>query len=71
MGMQESRGKLGTGMKDLGQLWANTKVHWNDANAEQLEEGFLRPLEQDIRAATGAMDQMAVLLTTIRRECGE
>ncbi len=69
MGLQESRGKLGSGMKDLAAIWANTKVHWNDGNSDQFEEAVLKPLEQDIRVATSAMDQMAVLLTTIKREC--
>jgi hypothetical protein len=71
MGMQESRGKLATSTKDLLSLWGNTKVQWNDANAQQFEEAVLRPLEMDVRSATQAMDQMASLLSAIRRECGE
>ena len=71
MGMQESRGKIASSTKDLFSLWGNTKLAWNDANAAQFEEAILRPLEQDVRQATQAMDQMAVLLSSIRRECGE
>ncbi len=71
MGMPESRGKIATSTKDLLSLWGNTKLQWNDANSAQFEEQILRPLEQDVRQATQAMDQMAGLLSTIRRECGE
>ena len=71
MGMQESRGKIATSTKDLLAMWSNTKVQWNDGNAQQFEEAVLRSLEQDVRQATQAMDQMGSLLTSIRRECSE
>ena len=69
MGLQESRGKVTRSMKDLMNLWASTKVHWNDANSEQFEEKYLRSLEMDVRVAASAMDEMASLLTTIKRDC--
>jgi hypothetical protein len=69
MGLQESRGKIGSGMRDLMALWSNTQVHWNDVNSHRLEETILRPLEMDVRVATSAMDQMASLLSSIKREC--
>ncbi len=71
MGMQESRGKIATSTKDLFAMWANTKLVWSDANAQQFEEVILRALEQDVRMATQAMDQMGALLSSIRRECEE
>ncbi len=71
MGIPESRGKIATSTKELLALWNNTKLQWNDANSLQFEEGILRPLEMDVRQATQAMDQMAGLLGTIRRECAE
>jgi hypothetical protein len=69
MGLQESRGKIARSMRDLMGLWANTKVHWNDVNSEQFEEKFLRTLEQDVRIAASAMDEMASMLTRIKAEC--
>ena len=71
MGMAESRGKIATSTKELVAHWGNTKLQWNDANAAQFEEEVLRSLEQDVRMATQAMDQMAVLLGSIRRECAD
>jgi len=69
MGLQESRGKITRSSKDLMHLWSSTKVHWNDANSEQFEEKYLRPLEMDVRIAAAAMDEMAALLTKIKHEC--
>jgi hypothetical protein len=69
MGLEESRGKIGRGMRDLMALWASTQVHWNDDNTKAFEEKYLRSMEMDIKVAAGAMDQMAALLSQIRREC--
>jgi hypothetical protein len=69
MGLEESRGKIGRGMRDLMSLWATTRVHWNDDNAQNFEDKYLHALEMDIKVAAGAMDQMAALLSQIRREC--
>jgi hypothetical protein len=69
MGLQESRGKIGRSMQDLLSLWTSTQVHWKDANSEKFEEKYLRPLQMDVRTATTAMDEMASLLSQIRREC--
>jgi hypothetical protein len=69
MGLQESRGKLSRSLQDLTALWVSTRVHWSDANAEAFEEKYLKPLEMDVRVAASAMDEMASLLTKIRRDC--
>lgn len=69
MGLQESRGKLGSSMRDLMGLWSNTKLTWNDINSQKFEETVLIPLELDLRNAAGAMDQMAALLSQLKREC--
>jgi hypothetical protein len=69
MGLAESRGKLAGSMRDLMALWSNTKMYWNDANSELLEQTILQTLEMDIRTTASAMDQMGSLLTKIRHEC--
>jgi hypothetical protein len=69
MGLAESKGKLSSSMRDLMNLWSNTKLTWNDVNSEKFEETFLRPLELDMRNAAGAMDQMSALLSQLKREC--
>jgi hypothetical protein len=69
MGLQESRGKVTRSMQDLMALWSSTQVHWNDGNSAAFEAKYLKPLEMDIRVATSAMDEMASLLMTIKRQC--
>jgi hypothetical protein len=69
MGLAESRGKLGSSTRDLLNLWANTKLVWNDVNSEKLEETLLRQLELDVRNAASGMDQMSALLSGLRHEC--
>jgi hypothetical protein len=69
MGLQESRAKIGSAIRDLRSAWLNTKVYWNDSNSEKFEEEFLEPMEMDVRTAVIAMDQMGVLLSQIRRQC--
>lgn len=69
MGLQESRGKITRSMQDLMSLWASTQVHWNDNNSQAFEAKYLKPLEMDVRVAGAAMDEMAVLLVKVRRDC--
>ena len=69
MGLQESRGKVSRSIQDLMALWSSTQVHWNDGNSEKFEAKYLKPLEMDVRVAAAAMDEMAALLSQIKREC--
>ncbi len=69
MGCQEGRGALARAMKDLMLRWAETRSQWDDVNARRFEQERLLSLEQDLRAAVGAMDTMAILLQQIRRDC--
>lgn len=69
MALQDSRAKLSRGIRDLMELWAATKLQWNDANSASFEENILRPLQMDLRTAGNAMDQMASLLSKIQHQC--
>ena len=69
MGVHEGRGGLHRAMKDLTRRWQETRGSWDDAATEAFERRFLVPLEQDLRKAVSAMDQMAVLLAQIHRDC--
>jgi hypothetical protein len=69
MGMHEARGTLAKAFKELTLRWQDTRGQWDDAQAEQFEENFIRPLESDLRTAASAMDQMAILLHQARRDC--
>ena len=69
MGVYESRGQLSKGIKDLANRWLETKGAWDDAVSRKFEDRYLQPLEADLKSAASAMDQMAILLSQIRREC--
>lgn len=69
MGVYESRGQLSKGIKELGNRWLETKGAWDDTVSRRFEERYLHPLESDLKTAAAAMDQMAILLGQIRREC--
>jgi hypothetical protein len=69
MGVYEGRGQLGKAMKDLANRWADTKIHWDDAVSHALESDFLIPLETDVRNALAAMDQAAIVLAQVKKDC--
>ena len=69
MGVHEGMGHLAKAMKELTLRWNETKLNWDDANSREFEKKFLEPIERDLRVAIGSMDQMAVLLHQIYRDC--
>jgi hypothetical protein len=71
MGVHEARGQLNRGIKDLMMRWAEAKSQWTDSQAAKFEERFLITLEQDLRSAFSAMDQMAVLISQAKHDCEE
>jgi hypothetical protein len=69
MGLYEGRGQLGKLIKDLQNRWHETRMNWDDEQARRFEERFIEPLEQDLRIALSAMDEMGAILGQIRNEC--
>ena len=69
MGVFEARGSLAKAMKDLTARWNDIRVMWNDERAEEIEQTLLMPMEMDVRFAENAMDQLATLLSTAKRDC--
>lgn len=69
MGMQEARGTLAKAFKDLTLRWNEARAQWDDAQAEQFEETYLRNLESDLKVAASAMDQLSTVLHQVRRDC--
>jgi hypothetical protein len=71
MGVYEGRGTLGKAMKDLNIRWAEARTNWQDKQAEDFEKEHLQPLQKDLAQCVTAMDHIATLLSTIRKECSE
>ena len=69
MGVQEGSGRIGKAMKELLIQWEETKQVWDDPVSRSFEQRHLIPLQMDLKTATAAMGQMALLLDNIRREC--
>lgn len=69
MGVYEGRGQLSKSLKELMNLWLETRAAWKDANADRFEKKHLLPLEMDLRNAVSAMDVMSQLLSAIKRDC--
>ena len=69
MSVHESRGNLAKALKELSLRWAEARQNWDDAQALDFEDKYMRELEANLRSAGSAMDQMAVLLTQAKRDC--
>lgn len=69
MGMHEGRAQVNKSVKELMTRWSETKSQWSDANARGFESKYLIPMEQDAKAAVGAMDHMAQILAKIKQDC--
>jgi hypothetical protein len=69
VGLHESRGNLTKAFKELMLRWGDTKAGWDDARSEQFEQQYLMELENNLRLAGSAMDQMGILISQARRDC--
>ena len=69
MGVHESRGNLTKAFKDLMLRWGETKAQWDDARSEEFEKQYMFELENTLRTAGSAMDQMGILINQARRDC--
>jgi hypothetical protein len=69
MGLYEGRGNLNKGLKDLMLRWDSTRSDWSDEVSEEFEKTYLEPLEQSLRQAVSAMDQMAQVLSRVDKDC--
>jgi len=69
MSLMDSKGTLSKAGKDLFARWRELQSVWSDAQSEEFEKTYLSPLEQDLRSAMGAMDQMGQVLAKIEDDC--
>ena len=69
MGLHEGRGNLNKGLRDLMLRWQATREEWDDQVAVEFERQYLEPLQQALRNASSAMDQMSQVLQKVDRDC--
>jgi hypothetical protein len=69
MGVYEGRAQLGLACRQLLAAWQRTREAWDDANARQLEQRLVQPVEMQTRDAQAAMEQISAAIQAARRDC--
>jgi hypothetical protein len=69
MGVYEGGAQLSKALRQLMGRWEETRAAWDDAQARELEEKYLIPLQMDLRNTITAMAHVAAMLEKIKREC--
>jgi hypothetical protein len=69
MSLMDSRGILSKATKDLFARWGDVQTVWSDAQSHEFEKKYLLPIEQDVRAALSALDQMNQVLDALVSDC--
>ncbi len=64
-----SLGQLRGFMDDLMRAWNDTRLYWNDANAENVQENHLQPIAREMEAAFRAIHELNSKLMAAQREC--
>jgi acyl transferase domain-containing protein len=67
--LDAGRSKLYSALKTLRARWETVAPQWHDAMRQQFAEQTWTPLEDQASAALEAIDQMAVVLNQMQREC--
>ena len=71
MSVAGARAKIKDAQRTLLVAWHQARQAWDDPVSRALWEHHLGPLDQSLRAAAGAMDQMREVLERIRRDCAD
>lgn len=69
MDVSSDRGKLHDRLKDLRARWEQVQEDWDDPVRRDFEETHWAEMEECVRAALRAMDQLASVLRQARNEC--
>jgi hypothetical protein len=69
MSVTDSKTALSKGTKELFARWMEVREIWSDAQAREFEKTYLAMIEQEVRGALSAMDQINQTLFMVRRDC--
>ena len=69
MSLMDSKGMLSKATKDLFARWQDVQGVWSDTQSQEFGKLFLAQIEQDVRAALGAMDHMNQVIVKIHNDC--
>ena len=69
MSVSVGRTKLKNALKSLNLKWDRTRREWDDPTSRAFEDDHLEGLDQQVRAAVAGMEQVADVLSRVRRDC--
>ena len=69
MSVTDSKGMLSKAAKDLFLRWEEAKQVWTDVQCQDFEKTFLIQIEQDVRSALSALDNLEQVLRRIASDC--
>jgi thymidylate synthase len=69
MSLRDNNGALSRAAKDLLARWNDVKGVWADAQSQEFEKVYIFQIEQDVRSALSALDQMEEILQKIKSDC--
>jgi hypothetical protein len=69
MSLIDSKGMLTHAAKDLFLRWEDVKRVWSDAQSQEFEKNYLAPLQQDVKSAQAALEQMNNILQRLASDC--
>jgi len=64
-----SLGQLRDAFDELRRAWGETRMYWNDGNAENIEENHLNPIAREMEAAFRAIHELNTKISAAQREC--
>lgn len=69
--LQSAAGRIQEALGELHLAWNQTREVWQDSQARQFEESFLRKIDEELAVAFPAMSQIAQIFGAATRECEE
>lgn len=66
---QSPAARLEDALKQLEQVWMETKEFWQDPVSQQVEDEFLRPLHSQVRCMLDAVGTISQIVRKAEHDC--
>lgn len=63
------RAQLGALLRDSTAHWAEVRVDWRDARAEEFDVRYIQPLGTHMTSAMTSLEKLEGLMARVRRDC--
>ncbi len=71
MSTTASKAAIMDSLKKLRAVWERSRASWDDDASRALARDVLDALDPRVLAGCKALDEMGLLITTVRRECAD